>query len=320
MSRTTGTCRAALALALALALGGCGRGDGLRPLRLDEGGRWIGNGVCYGPHRDGQRPGGPAPSAAELRADLALMLPRWHLLRVYASDEPVPTLLKVIRDDRLDMKVMLGVWIAPDAAAANARQVHDAVVLANAYPDIVVAVGVGNETQVSWSDHRCPADSLIACVRRVRAATGVPVTVADDFAFWIRPESAPVAAELDFITMHAHPLWNGCRLDEAPAWLADRVAAVEQAHPDRPVVLGETGWATAALDTGAQGRLIKGRPGEAEQARFFADVTAWAAGRRLPLFFFEAFDEHWKGGADPGEVEKHWGLFRADRTPKAAVR
>ena len=34
---------------------------------------------------------------------------------------------------------------------------------------------------------------------------------------------------------------------------------------------------------------------------------------------FEAFDENWKGGDHPAEVEKHWGLFRADRTPKAAM-
>ncbi len=192
--------------------------------------------------------------------------------------------------------------------------------LAAAYPDIVAAVSVGNETQVSWSDHRCPADSLIAYVRRVRQRTAVPVTVADDFSYWTRPESEAVAAELDFITMHAHPLWNGCRLDEAPGWLADQVAAVEAAHPGRAVVLGETGWATAVLATGEQGRLIKGEVGEAEQKRFHDAVVAWAAARRLPLFFFEAFDENWKGGAHPGEVEKHWGLFRADRTPKAAVR
>jgi len=40
---------------------------------------------------------------------------------------------------------------------------------------------------------------------------------------------------------------------------------------------------------------------------------------RIPTFYFEAFDENWKGGDHPDEVEKHWGVFRADRTPKAAV-
>jgi exo-beta-1,3-glucanase (GH17 family) len=39
----------------------------------------------------------------------------------------------------------------------------------------------------------------------------------------------------------------------------------------------------------------------------------------VTTFVFEAFDENWKGGADPADVEKHWGLFHADRTPKAAL-
>jgi len=34
------------------------------------------------------------------------------------------------------------------------------------------------------------------------------------------------------------------------------------------------------------------------------------------LFTLDAFDEPWKGGNDPSEPEKHWGLFQVDRTPK----
>ena len=41
---------------------------------------------------------------------------------------------------------------------------------------------------------------------------------------------------------------------------------------------------------------------------------------RIVSTWFEAFDENWKGGPHPDEVEKHWGLFRADRTPKQAAR
>lgn len=95
--------------------------------------------------------------------------------------------------------------------------------------------------------------------------------------------------------------------------------AVQAMHPDRAVVLGETGWATSVHDQGEQAELIKGRPGEIEQKRFHDAVRAWADALRLPVFFFEAFDENWKGGAHPAEVEKHWGLFRVDRSAKAAI-
>ena len=39
-----------------------------------------------------------------------------------------------------------------------------------------------------------------------------------------------------------------------------------------------------------------------------------------PIFIFEMFDEPWKGGDDPAEVEKHWGLFGLDREAKPAGR
>jgi exo-beta-1,3-glucanase (GH17 family) len=291
----------------------------LRPLTLADGEDWPTAAICYGPHRDGQHPGGPSPSAAELREDLRLMAPRWNLLRIYGSSGFARSLLEIIRADALDMKVMLGAWIAPDDVEGNRREVATAIELANAFPGIVLAVSVGNETQVSWSAHRCPPDLLIGHLQRVRAGVTVPVTTADDFKFWTGPESRAVAAEVDFITVHAHPLWNGRRLDEALAWLSEQVAAVQALHPARPVVLGETGWATSVHDQGEQAELIKGRAGEAEQQVFYGAVTAWADSAGLVTFWFEAFDENWKGGPHPAEVEKHWGLFRADRTPKAAL-
>jgi exo-beta-1,3-glucanase (GH17 family) len=45
----------------------------------------------------------------------------------------------------------------------------------------------------------------------------------------------------------------------------------------------------------------------------------WAEKEQVLVFYFEAFDENWKGSNDPLEPEKHWGLYRADRTPKLAL-
>jgi exo-beta-1,3-glucanase (GH17 family) len=307
----------------------------VRPFRPWLDGRWIGNAVAYGPHRDGQYPGGPSPSEAQLREDLGIMLRHWNLLRTYAARGSSEQILSIIDEDDLDMKVMLGVWIAveerraengdvieefPQARQANRLEVETAIRLANAYPDIVVAVSVGNETQVAWSAHRSPLDILIAHVRRVREATTVPVTVADDYNFWNKPESHTLARELDFIVMHAHPMWNGVLEGDALDWARATYRAIADEHPDRLVVFGETGWATMVHNEGEQARLIKGSAGEAEQAAYFDAVTSWSRRDRVTVFFFEAFDENWKGGDHPDEVEKHWGLYRADRTPKLAVR
>jgi exo-beta-1,3-glucanase (GH17 family) len=306
----------------------------IRPFRPYIGERWIGNAVCYGPHRDGQYPGGPSPTRGQLRADLGIMMRHWRLLRTYGAIGSTETMLEIIREDGLDMKVMLGVWIGveerrdergnviesyPEARDANRRQVDAAIRLANEYPDIVVAVCVGNETQVEWSAHRSPLDILIEHLRRVRTATTLPVTVADDYNFWNKPASHTLAPELDFIVMHAHPMWNGILEVDALDWTRDTYRAIEAEHPNRPVVYGETGWATMKHTEGEQARLIKGTAGEAQQASFYNAVTSWAERERVPVFFFEVFDENWKGGTHPDEVEKHWGLYRADRTPKSAV-
>ena len=249
------------------------------------GSKWIGNAVAYGPHRDGQRPGGESPAREELREDLRILAAHWNLFRLYsASDGVAETTLQIIEEDGLDLRVMLGVWVAveerlnesglvevfPEARAANRREVEAAIRLAKAYPELVPAVCVGNETQVFWSDHRTPLHVLTRYVREVRARVGAPVTVADDFNFWNKPESRPLAGELDFLVMHYHPLWNGVLLPDALSETRRIQAEIQAHHPERTVVVGETGWA-------------------------------------------------WKGGAHPDEVEKHWGLFRADRTPKTAL-
>ena len=240
-------------------------------------------------------------------------------MRVYGSRGPAETMLAIIRADSLDLKVMLGAWVSPADTAGNRAEIEAAARLAAAYPELVAAVCVGNETQVTWSAHRCAPEVLLAALRETRTRVQVPVTTADDFNFWNKPESAAVAAEVDFITLHAHPLWNGRQLEEALPWLRAQLDEVAALHPDRTVVIGETGWATRRHTEGEQATLMKGRLGEAQQKIFHDEVRAWAAEARVTVFFFEAFDENWKGGAHPDEVEKHWGLWRADRTPKAAL-
>ena len=52
---------------------------------------------------------------------------------------------------------------------------------------------------------------------------------------------------------------------------------------------------------------------------FYNRINKWAIKNKIQIFF-EAFDEKWKGGEHPNEVEKHWGLFNSDRTPKYIIK
>jgi Glycosyl hydrolases family 17 len=46
----------------------------------------------------------------------------------------------------------------------------------------------------------------------------------------------------------------------------------------------------------------------------------WTAAENILTFVFEAFDEEGKGSHELLEPEKHWGLFKKDRTPKLVMQ
>lgn len=292
----------------------------LRPFAPTHDGAPVLAGIAYGPHRAGQRPGGPDPSPAQILEDLRLLSDGgWHLIRVYGSRGPTPDLLTTIRQHELPLQVVLGAWISGDDPEADAAEVEAAIHLATTFPDQVVAVAVGNETQVDWSAHRSSPEALVRWLDHVRSEVAQPVTTADDYNFWNKPEALPVAEHVDFVLAHAHPLWNGQTLDQAVPWTFATLADLEARHPERPVVLGEVGWSTGMNPDGRETEHVREAADEAAQARFFGDFRERARAEGLPYFWFEAFDEPWKGTDDPREIEKHWGLWREDRTPKPAL-
>lgn len=300
---------------------------GRRPLLFELNGRWIGNGVSFSPYRDGQRPGGVLPSEAEILEDLRLVVRHWNLIRMYDSGPVAETTLRLIRRERLPMRLVLGAWIGSVAEeagrTANRREVENAIRLANAYSDIVLAVNVGNEACVGWSGHRVGPSVIIPAIRAVRAAVRQPVTTADDFGFWTTDEARPVVAEVDFIMLHAYAAWNGRTLAEAMTWTSGIHASVVALHPGVPVIFGETGWPTrhdpTRLGPGQEGTLIKAETSIPAQEKYLRQHYAWVLATRTPTFLFEAFDEKWKGSGEdgnPNEAEKHWGVFTSDRRMK----
>ena len=72
----------------------------------------------------------------------------------------------------------------------NAKEVQRGIDLANEFADIVVAVNVGNEALVEWNDHMVPLEQVIAYVRQVKEAIDQPVTVAENYVWWINEGAA----------------------------------------------------------------------------------------------------------------------------------
>jgi exo-beta-1,3-glucanase (GH17 family) len=295
--------------------------------------------VAYSGFREGQHPdrGGGAvnPSAEEILEDLRLLVAHdFKLIRLYDSGENSQLTLELIRAHRLPIQVLLGVWLEaefsnhegcpwldepiPEAELAentwrNAAELQRGIKLAQAFEDIVVAVNIGNEALVDWNDHMVPVKKVIAYVRLATTAIDQPVTVAENYAWWIR-DGAALAAEVDFLGVHTYPEWEGKTIDEALPYTLENIEGVRKALPGKPIAILEAGWATTAVEFGE-------RANQAAQARYYRELEQWGQATNTTVFFFEAFDEPWKGNPnDPLGAEKHWGLFNVDRTPKQLMQ
>lgn len=290
-----------------------GQGSGKAKIDLTQQ-KWFGNALCYSGYREGQRPDSDKfPSQSEILEDFKILEKHWGLIRTYGSDQHSRDVLEVIRRERIGLKVMLGAWLSAEPAneANNAKQIEECIRLANEFKDVVVAVSVGNEALVAWSDHKVPEDKVIQYVKQVKAAVRVPVTVDDDFHFWGEHGSG-LAKVVDFVSTHMYPLWGKHDIDSGLAVTVRLYNMVQAALPGKPIVIGEAGWATYTV-----GELHAPRAGdEKKQKRYFEELTAWAQKNNVTVFFFEAFDEPWKGTGTEG----HWGLFSVDRKAKLAMQ
>lgn len=276
--------------------------------------KWYGNAICYSGYRRGQNPQlNRFPTQAQILEDLKILEKNWKLIRLYGSDQHSQDVLEVIRREKIPIKVMLGIWLDGRAGkeGENAAQMATGIRLANGYQDIVVAVSVGNEMVVSWSDHKVTEERAIEYVQQVRKAVSCPVTVADDFLYWQEPE-AKLSSAVDFITMHAYPMWGHEDIETAMATTIRRYESVRKAHPGKTIVVGEVGWATYTNNEQNAPRAGD----EKKQKRYYDEITAWAKANNVTTFFFEAFDEPWKGSGTEG----HWGLFSEGRKAKLAMR
>jgi len=287
------------------------QGGGPPDLALQQ---WQGNAICYSGYRAGQDPDKDLfPSQAQVLEDLRILDRNWKLIRLYGSDQHSRDVLAVIRKHRLGLRVMLGMWLSgkPGKAQVNRRQVSEGIRLAKAYPELVVAVSVGNEALVEWSDHRMNESEVIAFVKQVKAKVPCRVTVADDFLYWARPGNR-LAEHLDFITLHSYPIWGRQDIDEALVSTVDKFDTIRRAFPGKTIVFGEVGWASYT-----QGDKHVPRAGnETKQKRYYEEVTAWGKAKGVTCFLFEAFDEPWKGEGTEG----HWGFFTEGRKAKPVMQ
>jgi exo-beta-1,3-glucanase (GH17 family) len=293
------------------------------------------NAICYSGYRRGQSPRTATyPSYDDVLEDLRILEGGWSYLRLYDASPHAELVLEAIRNEGLDLCVMLGSDVGAEVSnpgcpwggdydddqlaanrRANSAQIDRMIDLANRHPDVVFSVSIGNEATVDWTDHLVPVETMIGYARRVRQAVAQPVTFCENYVPWTT-KLQPLADELDFISVHTYPVWEYQTIDTAIAYTEQNYRAVADHYPDKPVVVTEAGW-----PTNSNGRGIDPANASQElQARYYQDLMEWSRREAVLTFVFEAFDEPWKGSPDPMEPEKHWGLFDVDRRPKLVLQ
>jgi exo-beta-1,3-glucanase (GH17 family)/cellulose synthase/poly-beta-1,6-N-acetylglucosamine synthase-like glycosyltransferase len=223
------------------------------------------------------------------------------------DEKEVQALLEIARNNNNDTQVHALLEIA--RKLKNDREVKTLIEVArnNRHVDRVI---VGNESVLRGQQiQNDPAavKELVGYLREVRGKLRVPVSTAEPPHIWHKyPE---LARNVDFITVHLLPYWEGLPVNDAVNHAMDAHDRLQRAFRSKPIVIGEVGWPS-------QGDRRDGAYASIEnEAAFVRAFLKKAAERELDYYFMEAFDQPWKQDHE-GRAGAYWGLFHADRAPK----
>ena len=257
-----------------------------RPVKLDE--RvfrllWVG----YTPPSSNPIKGVEATPEAIREDLLALRKAGFNGLVTYGSSGVLGRELPGLAEATGFQGLILGIW-----DPANQDEISAAKSAAR--NPVVVGFCVGNE----GLGERYQMSTLSAAIQNLRDATSKPVTTTEVFEKYSDERLLHLG---DWAFPNAHPYFHS-QLDAEAAARWTRSAYEDLVRrSDRPVILKEVGLPTA----GDPSENLS----EAAQARYYQEL----AKTEVRFVYFEAFDQPWKTDLP---AEPHWGIFKADRTPK----
>jgi len=259
------------------------------------------HGLCYSPYLEGQSPGSQI-GEAQIRERMKIIQPYTRWIRTFSCTDGHEQTPRIAHE--LGIKTLVGAWIGTDAEI-NEREIAGVIEVARAgHADIVA---VGNEVLLRED---MDEDQLLACIQRVKdALPGVPVGYVD--AYYLFELHPRITAACDVVLTNCYPFWEGCPREGALAYMQNMVRRTRAAAPGKRIVISETGWPD-------KGSAFHGSVPSIEGAMaYFTDTIEWAEADGIEVFYFAAFDEAWKVGAE-GDVGAYWGLWDKDGKPKFA--
>ncbi len=257
------------------------------------------HGICFSPYEGTQEPGDPI-SEAQVRRKLELLVPHTEWIRVFSctqGNEIIPKLAK-----EYGFKTLVGAWLGEETDK-NEEELQGLIALASAgYVDVAA---VGNE--VMYREELEEEELIEYILRAKQALNGIPVGYVDAYyEFTNRPKITEVC---DVILANCYPYWEACHIDYSLLYMKQMYYQAVQAAPGKRVIITETGWPSSGDALGAA------EPGYENALKYFINAQAWSQQEGIEMFYFSAFDEGWKVGAE-GSVGAFWGLWDANEQCK----
>ena len=257
------------------------------------------HGICFSPYEGTQEPGDPI-SEAQVRRKLELLVPHTEWIRVFSctqGNEIIPNLAK-----EYGFKTLVGAWLGEEADK-NEEELQGLIALASAgYVDVAA---VGNE--VMYREELEEEELIEYILRAKQSLKGIPVGYVDAYyEFTNRPKITEVC---DVILANCYPYWEACHIDYSLLYMKQMYYQAVQAASGKRVIITETGWPSSGDALGAA------EPGYENALKYFINAQAWSQQEGIEMFYFSAFDEGWKVGAE-GSVGAFWGLWDANEQRK----
>lgn len=179
------------------------------------------------------------------------------------------------------------------------------------------------------------------------------ITSSDNFASWGGGDSEYHVEDLnklikavDFISMHTYPMHDthynpvfwGISSDEDSLTKEKKItnamkralvyaqsqynsvkSYMESLGVNKPIHIGETGWASMDSDNHHYGRKGSKATDEYKEGLYYQLMRDWTDKEGISCFYFEAFDEPWKDSHNPKGSENHFGLLTVEGQAKYAV-
>jgi arabinogalactan endo-1,4-beta-galactosidase len=275
--------------------------------------------VNYSPHTHGFSPWNPPPTSL-IREHLEMLSHNFDSIRLFTAGDDMLAMYDIAHE--LGFRVIGTAWIDGGMTeTAIYRQLDNLIALSNAGKVTIASVG----SEVLFRNDKTPAQMLVYMnYVKERITAPVPVTYMDTTAVFNGGQDATRAgltalnAACDLILFSHYPFFswnyntpsiingNGGVIPYAIAELRNAFRDVKNAQGGKPVILAETGWATA-------GDFWYGdaRPTPENSRAYWDVVQAWAKTENVDVYWFAFADELWKPNAGDFN-ERNWGIWDSE--------